>query len=94
MASLSFLLGMVPATEKVESADDQLRADYQAFQDYENSDELKHYLELEKEIKSSDFTLRKKKITSCSPRGFKGNEGPDAISDRQECGSDLHPECF
>ena len=62
MASLSFLLGMVPATEKVESADDKLRADYQAFKDYENSDELKRYLELEKEIKSSDFALRKKKI--------------------------------
>ena len=46
MASLSFLLGMVPATEKVESADDQLRADFQAYKDYENSDELKHYLEL------------------------------------------------
>jgi len=53
---------MVPATEKVESADDQLRADYQAFKDYENSDELKQYLELEKEIKSSNFQLRKKKI--------------------------------
>jgi len=62
MASLSFLLGMVPATEKVETADDQLRADHQAFVDYENSDELKHYLELEKEVKSSNFALRKKKI--------------------------------
>jgi len=62
MASLSFLLGMVPATEKVESADDQLRADYKAYTEFEASDELKHYLELEKEIKSSDFVLRKKKI--------------------------------
>ena len=62
MASLSFLLGMIPSTEKVESADDQLRADFQAFKDYENSDELKHFLDLEKEIKSNDFILRKKKI--------------------------------
>lgn len=62
MASLSFLLGMVPATEKVESADDQLRADFQAYKDYENSDELKHYLELEKEVRSSNFALRKKKM--------------------------------
>ena len=53
---------MIPGTEKVEAADDQLRANYQAFKDYENSDELKHYLELEKEVKSSDFTLRKRKI--------------------------------
>lgn len=62
MASLSFLLGMVPGTEKVETADDQLRADYKSFKDYEISDELKHYLELEKEVKSSNFALRKKKI--------------------------------
>ena len=62
MASLSFLLGMIPTTEKVETADDQLRADYQAFKDYEKSDELKRFRELEKEIKSSDFALRKKKI--------------------------------
>ena len=51
---------MVPGTEKVETADDQLRADFQSYKEYENSDELKHYLELEKEIKSSNFTLRKK----------------------------------
>jgi hypothetical protein len=62
MASLSFLLGMVPGTEKVETADDQLRAEYKSFKDYEKSDELKHYLDLEKEVKSSDFALRKKKI--------------------------------
>ncbi|MEN8229450.1 MAG: family 16 glycosylhydrolase [Bacteroidota bacterium] len=62
MASLSFLLGMVPGTEKVETADDQLRADLQAYKDYESSDDLKHYLELEKEVTSSDFSRRKKKI--------------------------------
>lgn len=53
---------MVPATEKVETADDQLRADFQSYKEYENSDELKHYLELEKEVKSSNFAVRKKKI--------------------------------
>ena len=62
MASISFLLGMVPGTEKVETADDQLRADFQAYKDYESSDDLKHYLELEKEVKSNNFVLRKKKI--------------------------------
>lgn len=62
MASLSFLLGMVPTTDKVESADDQLRADFQAYKDFENSEELEHFLELEKEVKSSNFALRKKKI--------------------------------
>jgi beta-glucanase (GH16 family) len=62
MASLSFLLGMVPSTEKVETADDQIRADFQSYKAYEDSDELKHYLELEKEVKSSNFAVRKKKI--------------------------------
>lgn len=62
MASLSFLLGMVPGTEKVEAADDQLRADFKAFKDFEASDDLKHYLELEKEVTSSNFALRKKRI--------------------------------
>lgn len=62
MASLSFLLGLIPGTEKVEAADDQLRADYQAFIDYERSEDLNHFLELEKEVNSSNFALRKKKI--------------------------------
>jgi len=53
---------MVPSTEKVETADDQIRADYQAFKEYESSDELKHFLELEKEVKSSAFVVRKKKM--------------------------------
>jgi len=53
---------MIPDTEKVETADDQLRADYQAYKDFENSDELKHYLDLEKEVTSSNFSLRKKRI--------------------------------
>lgn len=62
MASLAFLLGMIPSTEKVESADDQLRADYKAFREFEKSDELKHFLDLEKEVNSSDFAIRKKNI--------------------------------
>jgi beta-glucanase (GH16 family) len=61
MASLSFLLGLVPSTEKVETADDKIRADFQAYKEYESSEELKHFLELEKEVKSSAFVVRKKK---------------------------------
>ncbi len=53
---------MVPGTEKVETADDQLRSDFHAYKEYENSDELKHFLELEKEVTSSSFYLQKKKI--------------------------------
>jgi beta-glucanase (GH16 family) len=71
MASLSFLLGMVPSTEKVETADDQLRADYKAFKDYENSEEFKYYLDLEKEVKSNAFKVRKKKMKKAD---FKDSE--------------------
>lgn len=62
MASLAFLLGMVPSTEKVETADDKIRADYAEFQRFENSDELKHFLELEQEVKSADFAVRKRQV--------------------------------
>lgn len=62
MARISFLLGMIPSTEKVEKADDQLRADFKAFKEFENSEELNHFLELEKEVTSSNFSHRKKKI--------------------------------
>jgi hypothetical protein len=62
MASLSFLLGMVPGTEKVEAEEDKLYSDYQAFKEFESSDELKHYLDLEKEVTSGNFALRKKRI--------------------------------
>ena len=62
MASLAFLFGMIPDTEKVESADDQLRADLKAYREYEQSDELEHFLALEKEVTSADFAVRKKKI--------------------------------
>ena len=62
MASLAFLLGGVPNTGKVESRDDQLRADHARFLAFEKSDELRHYLELEKEVTSSDFAMRKKRI--------------------------------
>lgn len=62
MASLSFLLGMIPATEKVETAEDTLRAEHRAFTEYEESEELKHFQELEKEVKSSEFAIRKKRL--------------------------------
>ena len=68
MASLSFLLGMVPSTEKVETADDTLRADYKAFKDFENSDELKQYLDLEAEVKSNAFKVRKKRMKKAEYR--------------------------
>lgn len=62
MASLAFLFGIIPATEKVEAADDKIRADFAAYKEFEQSDELKHFQELENEVKSNDFVENKKKI--------------------------------
>ncbi len=71
MAGIKFLLGLIPETAKVEAADDQLRSDFQKFKKFENSDELKRFLELEKEVTSIDFAQRKKKILS---KKFKDTE--------------------
>lgn len=107
MASLSFLLGMVPSTEKVETADDQLRADFQAYKDYETSNELKHYLELEREVTSSDFALRKKKILKEKYKAseafrkevrynqlLKRSKGDEKSKELQELDEYIHSEAF
>lgn len=71
MAGLKFALGLIPGTAKVESADDKLRKDYSDFIEYEKSDELKHFLELESEVISADFASRKKALLGLK---FKGTE--------------------
>lgn len=71
MASLAFLLGMIPSTEKVEAADDKIRADFTAYKEFENSEDLKYFQELEKEVNSADFAHRKKKILK---EKYKGSE--------------------
>ena len=68
MAGLKFFLGMLPATVKVEEADIRLRKEFEEFKAFEKSDVLKHYLDLDQEVNSSDFASRKKQIMS---RNFK-----------------------
>ncbi len=96
MASLAFTLGMIPGTEKVEKADDQLRADYVAYRDYDSSEELKHFLDLEKEVTSNEFAQQKKEILkekyktskeaekekqfNSQKRKVKGDELPDELA--------------
>ena len=64
MASLRFLLGLIPATSKYESQSDDLRSNYRDFKNFEVSEELKHFLELEKEVNSPDFAKNIKAIQS------------------------------
>ena len=64
MAGLKFALGMIPNTLKTESADDNLRKEHVDYIEYDKSDDLKHFLELETEVLSADFSSRKKEILS------------------------------
>lgn len=62
MAGLKFFLGLLPNTSKYEESQDKLQKELQEYREYENSPELKHFLELENEMKSADFASRKKHI--------------------------------
>jgi len=69
MASLRFLLGMLPATAKFETASDRLRKDYIEFKKFETSDELKHYESLEHEVSLSDFLQKIKNLKALKYKG-------------------------
>jgi hypothetical protein len=69
MASLRFLLGMLPGTAKFENASDKLRSDYHEYKRFESSEELKQYQSLESEVTSSDFKHRVKGIKSLKFKG-------------------------
>ena len=62
MAGLKFALGMIPNTLKTESADDNLRKEHLDYIEFEKSEDLKHFSELETEVNSADFSSRKKEI--------------------------------
>ena len=62
MASLKFMLGMFPPTAKIEAEEAALIKDYNDFNEYMNSEELKRYEELDKMINTSDFDQKKKSI--------------------------------
>jgi len=71
MASLKFLLGMIPATAKIEQAEKALIAEFDKLKAFAESDILKKYTELKGLVTSSDFIQKKKEIESLS---FKGSE--------------------
>jgi len=71
MASLKFLLGMIPATAKIEQAEKALIAEFDKLKAFAESDTLKNYTGLKELVTSSDFIQKKKEIESLS---FKGSE--------------------
>ena len=71
MASLRFLLGMLPGTAKFESDSDKLRKDYFEFKKFESSEELKNFESLEREVDTSEFKQKIKNIKSLKYKGSK-----------------------
>jgi hypothetical protein len=66
MASLKFLLGMIPSTAKIEQAEKALIAEFDKLNAFAESDTLKKYNELKELVTSSDFLQKKKEIESLS----------------------------
>ncbi len=71
MASLKFLLGMIPSTAKIEQAEKDLIAEYKKLKEFSGSETLRKYSELKELVTSSDFIQKKKEIESLS---FKNSE--------------------
>lgn len=64
MASLKFLLGLIPSTSKIEQAEKALTAEFEKLTAFTGSDTLKKYNELKDLVTSSDFVQKKKEIES------------------------------
>lgn len=64
MASLKLLLGMIPATEKIEQEEKALVTEFARLKSFSGSDKLAAYNKLDKLVNSSEFTQKKKEIES------------------------------
>ena len=64
MAGLKFALGLIPKTSQVEDSENKLQKEFNDFREFEASEELKHYIELEREVLSAGFIQRKKELFS------------------------------
>lgn len=71
MASLKFLLGLVPTTAKIEEAEKALTAEFEKLNAFAGSGTLKKFTELKELVTSSSFLQKKKEIESIR---FKGSE--------------------
>lgn len=71
MASLKFLLGLIPSTAKIEQAEKALVAEFDKLNAFAGSETLKKFTELKELVSSSSFLQKKKEIESLS---FKGSE--------------------
>ncbi|HAH23692.1 MAG TPA: hypothetical protein DCL77_08040 [Prolixibacteraceae bacterium] len=68
---LASALGLIKPTVKIEAAHDALLADYQLFNEFHKSKELKEYHELELLVSSPTFKQKKKELQSLTLKGSK-----------------------
>ncbi|MGQ9621626.1 MAG: glycoside hydrolase family 16 protein [Bacteroidales bacterium] len=68
MASLKFLLGMIPSTEKIEQEEKALITEFEKLKSFTESKKLARYIELNELINSAGFQQKKKEIERLSYR--------------------------
>ncbi len=66
MASLKFLLGMIPSTEKIEQEEKALIAEFNKLKSFAESEKLARYNELHEIVNSAGFQQKKKEIETLS----------------------------
>ncbi|MFN8210785.1 MAG: glycoside hydrolase family 16 protein [Bacteroidales bacterium] len=64
MASIRFLLGMIPSTAKIEEEEKALNAEYEKLLSFAESKQLARYNELHELVNSASFIQKKKEIES------------------------------
>lgn len=69
MASLKFLLGLIPSTAKIEQAEKALVDEFNKLNAFAGSETLKKYSELKDLVTSSGFLQKKKEIESLTYKG-------------------------
>ena len=68
---LATTLGLIKSTEKIEAAHEALLADYRMFSDFQKSQEMKEYHELEMIVNSPTFKQEKKNLQNLTLKGSK-----------------------
>jgi hypothetical protein len=64
MASLKFLLGMIPSTSKIEQAEKTLNSEFEKLNVFADSEQLARYIKLDGLVNSSDFSEKCKALKS------------------------------
>ena len=64
MASLKFLLGLIPSTAKIEQTEKALVAEFEKLNAFAGSELLSKYNELNDRVNSAGFTQKRKEIES------------------------------